>query len=171
MKKSELSYDVGMLKTVAECRTVMKRAKEHGKDHVYVAVFRRQCALVSYQNDDHADPLIRDFQETLAAYEQLLSEKNGRNQAARRTRQKIADKGVHQSLIEWTRGKLETNGLKLLGGGRAARIHRRISCHAIRRRISGGRRCARTRAITTSRHRSTWGHHTICTKSHAKLGL
>ena len=31
-----------------------------------------------------------------------------------RTRQKIANKGVHQSLIEWTRGKTETNGFKLL---------------------------------------------------------
>lgn len=31
-----------------------------------------------------------------------------------RTRQKIANKGVHQSLIEWTMGKIETNGFTLL---------------------------------------------------------
>ncbi len=114
MKNSALGYDVSVLKTVAECRTVMKRAKEQGKDDVYAAVFRRQCALVGHENDDPTDPLIRDFHETLAAYEQLLSEKNGRNQPAGRTRQKIANKGVHQSLIEWTRGKIETNGFKLL---------------------------------------------------------
>ncbi len=57
---------------------------------------------------------MRDFYETLAAYEQLLTEKNGRNTAASRTRQKIDNKGVYQSLIEWTRGKTETNGFKLL---------------------------------------------------------
>ena len=70
--------------------------------------------LVGNANDDPSDPLVRDFYETLAAYEQLLTEKNGRTTAASRTRQKIDNKGVHQSLIEWTRGKAETNGFKLL---------------------------------------------------------
>src|SRR2546430_6740798 len=52
---------------------------------------------------------ICDFYETLAAYEQLLTEKNNKTTLAHRTRQKIANKGVLQSLIEWTRGKVETN--------------------------------------------------------------
>jgi hypothetical protein len=72
------------------------------------------CALVGSAHDDPDDPLVRDFYETLAAYEQLLTEKNGRTQPAMRTRQKIANKGVHQSLIEWTKNKAETNGFKLL---------------------------------------------------------
>ncbi len=92
----------------------MKRAKEQGRDDVYSAVFRRQCQLVGQQNDDPNDPLTRSFYETLAAYEQLLTDKNDRKTLASRTRQKIANKGVHQSLIEWTRGKVETNGFKLL---------------------------------------------------------
>jgi hypothetical protein len=50
----------------------------------------------------------------LAAYEQLLTEKNGRNTAASRTRQKINNKGVVQSLIEWTLAKSETDGFKAL---------------------------------------------------------
>ncbi len=33
---------------------------------------------------------------------------------ASRTRQKIANKGVHQRLAEWSRGKVETNGFILL---------------------------------------------------------
>jgi hypothetical protein len=70
--------------------------------------------LIGTENDDPSDPLVGDFYETLAAYEQLLTEKNGRNTAASRTRQKIDNKGVHQNLIEWTRGKVETNGFKLL---------------------------------------------------------
>jgi hypothetical protein len=72
------------------------------------------CQLVGAEKDDPNDPLIKDFYETLAAYEQLLTEKNRRVTPAARTRQKIANKGVYQSLVEWTRGKIETNGFKLL---------------------------------------------------------
>jgi hypothetical protein len=107
-------YDLQKLKTVADCRRVMKRAKERGQNDVYTLVFKRLCELVGHENDDGNDPLIGRFHETLAAYEQLLTEKNQKNTPAHRTRQKIANKGVHQSLIEWTQGKAETNGFKLL---------------------------------------------------------
>lgn len=107
-------YDVAKLKTVEECRTVMSRAKAQGRGDIYRAAFQRQCELVGRGHDDPSDPLVASFYETLAAYEQLLTEKNGRNTPASRTRQKIANKGVRQSLIEWTRGKVETNGFKLL---------------------------------------------------------
>jgi len=107
-------YDVSKLKTPEDCRTVLQRAREKNLSDVYNAVFRRFCELVGTENDDPSDPLVRDFYETLAAYEQLLTEKNGRTTAASRTRQKIDNKGIHQSLIEWTRGKAETNGFKLL---------------------------------------------------------
>lgn len=107
-------YDVSKLKTPEECRIVMERAKERSLDNVYALVFKRYCALVGSQYDDPSDPLIRDFYETLAAYEQLLTEKNGFKTTASRTRQKIANKGVHRSLVEWARGKVETNGFNLL---------------------------------------------------------
>jgi hypothetical protein len=107
-------YDAAKLKTVAECRTVLDRARARQLDDVYSAVFRRMCQLVGHENDDPDDPLVRDFYETLAAYEQLLTEKNGRNTPATRTRQKLANKGVHLSLVEWTRGKIEINGFTLL---------------------------------------------------------
>ncbi len=107
-------YDASKLKTPEECRTVMERARARNVPDVYNLAFKRICALIGNANDDPSDPLVRDFYETLAAYEQLLTEKNGRNTAASRTRQKIDNKGVYQSLIEWTRGKTETNGFKLL---------------------------------------------------------
>jgi hypothetical protein len=107
-------YDVATLKSVADCRIVMERARSRNLPDVYNAVFRRMCQLVGSENDDPNDPLVRDFFETLAAYEQLLTEKNGKTQPAHRTRQKISNKGVHQSLIEWTRAKAETEGFKLL---------------------------------------------------------
>lgn len=108
-------YDPAKLKTSEECRIVMERAREKvGYENFYRAVFRRYCELVGEQSEDPSDPLIRDFHEALAAYEQLLTEKNGRNTPASRTRSKIANKGIHQSLLEWTRGKVETNGFTLL---------------------------------------------------------
>ncbi len=36
-------------------------------------------------NDDPTDPLVREFYETLGAYEQLLTEKNGSTTIASRT--------------------------------------------------------------------------------------
>jgi hypothetical protein len=111
---TKLPYDISALKTPASCRTVMERAKERGLEDIYTAVFRRYCELVGHAADDPADPLVRGFYETLAAYEQLLTEKNGRTTTASRTRQKIDNKGVHESLIEWTRAKTETEGFHLL---------------------------------------------------------
>ena len=107
-------YDVSKLRTPDDCRTVMQRARDRGLPDVYNAAFKRFCELIGNANDDPSDPLVRDFYQTLAAYEQLLTEKNGRTTAASRTRQKIDNKGVHQSLVERTRGKVETNGFKLL---------------------------------------------------------
>ena len=109
-----MPYDASILKTTDECRTIMQRARDRNLPDVYNAAFSRFCELTGRANDDPSDPLIADFYKTLAAYEQLLTEKNERNTIASRTRQKIANKGVHQSLIEWTRGKTETNGFKLL---------------------------------------------------------
>lgn len=107
-------YDASKLKTQEDCRTVMQRARDRKLPDVYNAAFKRFCELAGAANDDPSDPLVRDFYETLAAYEQLLTEKNARNTPATRTRQKVNNKGVYQSLIEWTRGKKETEGFKLL---------------------------------------------------------
>jgi hypothetical protein len=107
-------YDVLKLKSPEECRTVMQRAQQRDLPEIYDLAFKRYCELVGAANDDPNDPLIKDFYRTLAAYEQLLTEKNGRNTPASRTRQKINNKGVLQSLIEWARGRVETNGFKLL---------------------------------------------------------
>lgn len=111
-------YDVSKLKTIEECRTVMERAKKQGKTDIYKIVFHRLCQLHGTLNEDPDDSLIKEFWETLGAYEQLLSEKNGRNTSASRTRQKIKNKGVIQSLIDWTKSKSETPGfIQLINEG------------------------------------------------------
>ena len=107
-------YDVSVLKTQEECRTVMERAKERGDDDFYAKVFRRCCEIAGAEHDDPDDPLVREFWGTLAAYEQILTEKNGYRTLASYTRRKIRNKGVYQSLVEWTRAKIEKNGFTLL---------------------------------------------------------
>ncbi|MBY0370534.1 hypothetical protein K2X33_07605 [bacterium] len=102
------------LKTSDQCRVVMDRARSKGEHEIYRNVFRRYCEIAGKDADDPADPIIRDFHETLAAYEQLLTERNGRTTSASRTRQKINNKGVIQSLVEWTAAKKETEGFGLL---------------------------------------------------------
>ncbi len=89
----------------------MKNAKRHGRDDVYFEALRRRCELLGLSYDN---PLERDFHSMLAAYEELLTEKNGRRTAATRTRQKLKNKGVVECLEDWARGYNTTEGFKLL---------------------------------------------------------
>jgi hypothetical protein len=73
--------------------------------------FRRLCAL---DGIDQTDPLHCDFYETLAADEELLTEKNERKTRASRTRQKLKNKGVVQCLEDWAVGSARTEGFELL---------------------------------------------------------
>jgi hypothetical protein len=103
-----LPYDVEkVLQTAEDCRRVMARALAKGDVELYQAAFRRLCALTGAAHDNSTDPLVRAAWEAVAAYEQTLYQKHGRNQSAARTRQKIKAKGVYQALLEW--GKLRGN--------------------------------------------------------------
>jgi hypothetical protein len=53
----------------------MKNAKARQRMDVYWQAFRRLCEIEGLNYDD---PLEREFYSTLTAYEELLSEKNGR---------------------------------------------------------------------------------------------
>jgi len=94
-----------------QLETVMKNAKRQGRNDVYHEALRRRCELIGLNYDD---PLDRDFHSMLAAYEQLLTEKNHRRTAASRTRQKLKNKGVVECLEDWARGRTETAGFKFL---------------------------------------------------------
>jgi hypothetical protein len=80
----------------------MERALARGKHELYTSAFRQLCKLSAAPHDDPSDPLVRATFEAIAAYEQTLHDKYGKNVAATRTRQKIGNKGVYQSLIEWS---------------------------------------------------------------------
>lgn len=109
-----LKYDLLALKTTEDCRTVMARLKVQGLIEDYKLVLNRYCDLAAQENESPNDPLIKDFAQVLAAYEQLLTEKNSRTTRASRTRMKIGNKGVIQSIVDWTLGKQETAGFRLL---------------------------------------------------------
>ena len=91
-------------------QNLMDNAKRLGRDDIYRLAFARKCALEGLTMDD---PVEREFYTVLAAYEELLTEKNGRTTKANRTRQKMKNKGIHQCLIDWTLGS-PTDGFKLL---------------------------------------------------------
>jgi len=95
----------------AALRTLMQNAKRMGRSDIWREAFQRLCSL---EGADQTEPLHREFYETLAAYEQLLSEKNGRATRASRTRMKLKAKGVVACLEDWARSKEPTEGFELL---------------------------------------------------------
>lgn len=92
-------------------RNLMVNAKHHGREDVWREAFRRLCVL---EGMNQTDPLHRDFFETLTAYEELLTLKNGRTTRANRTRQKLKNKGVIQCLEDWAISGVSTEGFDLL---------------------------------------------------------
>ena len=89
----------------------MANAKRLSRDDIWREAFLRLCSL---EGADQTDPLHRDFYAALAAYEELLTEKNGRTTRANRTRQKLKNKGVIQCLEDWATAPGGTDGFNLL---------------------------------------------------------
>ncbi len=88
-------------------RTIMANAKRLGDNDIWRRAFRRLCKLEGF---DQTDSLHRDLYETPAAYELLLTEKNGRTTKESRTRQKLKKKEDVQCLEGWAISKAPTEG-------------------------------------------------------------
>jgi hypothetical protein len=110
-KVLEMTKPISEFTNAKSLQAIMANAKRLGANDVWREAFRRLCALAGL---DEADPLHRDFYETLAAYEQLLTEKNNRTTRATRTRQKLANKGIVQCLEDWAVSSTPTDGFELL---------------------------------------------------------
>ncbi len=102
--------DIARMTDPAKLRNLMDNAERLGRDDVHLNAFRRLSELEGLKL---SDPMERDFYQVLNAYEQLLTEKNGRTTKANRTRQKLRNKGVKQCLIDWATGAA-TGGFELL---------------------------------------------------------
>lgn len=92
-------------------KNVMKNARDKGREDVYWEAFRRLCEV---QGMAYEDPLERDFYQVLTAYEELLTEKNGRTTKASRTRQKLTRHSVEKCLEDWALSTTPTQGFELL---------------------------------------------------------
>jgi hypothetical protein len=109
-----MGFDISKLKTSAEAQNLMNNARRMGREDAYQAAFARKCELESQAHDDPNDPMVKDFWVMIAAYEQLLSEKNEKRTAASRTRQKVARDSVLATVQGWARKHEPTMGFQLL---------------------------------------------------------
>ena len=104
---------IAQLRTAEECRGLMVNADRLGNAEVHRLAFQRLCVLAGEDLED-GGALQRDFAEVLAAYEELLTQKNGRKTRATRTRLKLKNKGLHQCLIDWSTSPETSTGFDIL---------------------------------------------------------
>ena len=109
-----MAVDVSKLRTPKEGAEPDGQRPTHGPRGCLSGGIREECELESDARDDPNDPLVRDFWVTVAAYEQLLSEKNERRTAASRTRQKVSRDGILATVQSWARKREPTMGFELL---------------------------------------------------------
>jgi len=92
-------------------RTLMQNAKRMGREDIWRQAFDQLCSL---EGATQTEPLDRAFYSTLAAYEQLLTQKNRRATRASRTRLKLKGKGVVACLEDGAKSKEPTESFDLL---------------------------------------------------------
>ena len=92
-------------------RTLMQNAKRMGREDIWRQAFDQLCSL---EGATQTEPLDRAFYSTLAAYEQLLTQKNRRATRASRTRLKLKGKGVVACLEDWAKSKEAPESFELL---------------------------------------------------------
>ena len=92
-------------------RTLMSNANAKGSAAVYNAAFRRLAELVP---GEAPGTLEHDFWQTTLAYEQLLTEMNGKTTRANYLRRKVARVGVLQTMEDLALAKGQSDGFALL---------------------------------------------------------
>ncbi len=95
----------------SDIRTLLENAEKLGRDDVADACRRRLYELAGI---NVADPIEQRLWQAVAAYEETLLEKNGRNTKASYTRRKIASKGAVQTLTDWALDTKVTPGFEAL---------------------------------------------------------
>ena len=109
MLEKLLGYDLQKVTDPKLLQSVMEKLRGAGHETEYWEAFKWYCAL---SGRSMTDPLERDFEEVLTAYEQLLTEKNQKNTKASYTRRKLARKSVAQCLEDWALDTSETPGFE-----------------------------------------------------------
>lgn len=132
-----MAYDIRALKSSADCRIVMSRAKDCDLG-LYVRAFKRLCDL---EEAKYADPLEREFKASMVAYEQLLTEKNRRPTRATRVRNKLnrlggSIEGITSMLESWALEREKVGFTNLLEAGMPDRMAEYIVAYKFPDRFS-----------------------------------
>ena len=101
---------IKQLKDKQQLLNLISNSKRLGREDIKNNALKRLCELEGVNVNE---PLERDFFQVLAAYEYMLTEKNGRTTKATRVRQKLKNKGLKQCLVDWTLGP-NTQGFEQL---------------------------------------------------------
>jgi hypothetical protein len=114
-----MALDPTTLDDIDAVRRLKANAERLHRDDIVDACRRRIYELSGKVYDD---PIERRLWEAVAAYEETLREKHGRNQQASYTRRKISDKGAMQTLTDWALEPNVTPGFEALVAAGAARF-------------------------------------------------
>lgn len=109
--KQTMSKPIASYTDPEHLRTLMQNAKRMGREDIWREAFDQLCSL---EGATQTEPLDRAFYSTLAAYEQLLTQKNRRATRASRTRLKLKGKGVIACLEDWAKSKEPPESFELL---------------------------------------------------------
>ena len=114
-----MALDPASLNDIAAVRRLLANAQRLNRQDIVCA-----CRLRIYELSgvDHHDPVERRLWQAVAAYEETLRDKHGRNQPAAYTRRKIAAKGAVQTLTDWALDPNVTPGFEALVAANAARF-------------------------------------------------
>ena len=114
-----MALDPASLNDVAAVRRLLANAQRLNRQDIVCA-----CRIRIYELSavDHDDPVERRLWQAVAAYEETLRDKHGRNQPAAYTRRKIAAKGAVQTLTDWALDPNVTPGFEALVAANAARF-------------------------------------------------
>ena len=95
-------------------RRILKNARTMEVTSVEDAAFGRLVDVLASHGRESIDDVDRDFWKTIHAFEEMLSEERGRTVRLTRTRQKIARKGIRQTLVDFAMKKTPTSGFEML---------------------------------------------------------
>jgi len=102
---------VGRCEDPQGLESLIRNATKLGNTVVAEAAFRKRISLVPAERPGTVE---HDFWQTVHAFEYSLSEERGKTTRLSRTRQKVAQVGVVQTLRDWAAGAQETAGFKML---------------------------------------------------------
>ena len=114
-----MALDPASLNDIAAVRRLLANAQRLNRQDIACA-----CRIRIYELSgvNHDDPVERRLWQAVAAYEETLRDKHGRNQPAAYTRRKIAAKGAVQTLTDWALDPNVTPGFEALVAANAARF-------------------------------------------------